>query len=181
MLDQVIVGVVGIVVGTLLGGSGKYFRLRRDAWTEARASGLLVLAEVQALSDACRADPVAAGTSVAVKDWELHGKTLAHFRRGNFPNGFKAEEWLELASCVARLERLRAAPSSDPDGKWRMSVNRELADAERLLARFEADPAVFLYVVRTGLKKYITAPFRLVGKSIDAIRGVGRQPQTEDS
>jgi hypothetical protein len=170
VVDQLLVGVAGVVVGALLGGSGKYFTLRRDAWTEARASGLLLLAEVQALGDACRADPVVAGTSVVIKGWESHAKTLAHFRRGNFPNGFKAPEWLELAGCVARLERFHAAPQADPHGKWRTSVNRELDKAERLLDRFKEDPPVFNYVVGTGIRKYIAflAP------------GGGRQRKIED-
>lgn len=120
-----------------------------------------MLAEVRglhsALRDASSSDPVVAGTSVAVKGWESHGETLAHFRRGNFPNGFRAPEWLELASCFAQLERFQAAPRTSRDIDWLKDVNSELVEAEQLLTGFKDDPPVFGYVIKTGLRKYLRA------------------------
>jgi hypothetical protein len=154
-VDQALVAVAGIVIGALLGGSGKYFTSRRDAWAEARASGLLLLAEVRALLEDSHPDGVDAGASLGVKSWESHQVTLAHFRRGSFPNGFKAPEWLTLAACFARLKRFQEEPVADRGDNWSKSVRNELLVAERLLARFEDDPPVFSHVVRTGVMSMI--------------------------
>lgn len=154
-MDQVLVAVVGVVIGAVLGGSGKYFTSRRDAWAETRASGLLLLAEVRALLEIRLSEMVDAGASLGVKSWESHQTTLAHFRRGSFPNGFKAPEWLALAACFARLKRFEAEPKADRGDEWARMAGDELLDAERLLAPFEQDPPVFSYVVRTGVMSRI--------------------------
>lgn len=86
-----------------------------------------------------------------MKSWESHRAALAHFRRGGFPNGFRAPEWLALAACFARLERFQAEPKADRGEVWSKSVGEELQAAERLLAPFEEDPPVLSYVVRTGV------------------------------
>jgi hypothetical protein len=166
-VDQALVAVAGIVIGALLGGSGKYFTSRRDAWAEARASGLLLLANVRAVREVHLSEPFNPEASFGVKGWESHGAILAHFRRGSFPNGFKAPEWLAVAACFARLESFRAAPKADRDVEWSKSVDSELLAAERLLAPFEADPPVFGYVVRTGAMNFIETLGR-AGMRLDA-------------
>lgn len=150
-MDQAIIGLAGIVVGALLGGTGKYFTQRRDAWIQARTSGLLLLADVRALRDAQITDRIVAETEVGVKSWQSHRQVLAGFRRGNYPNGFKASEWLTLASCFAHLNELHATRQMGGDGEWWSCVRRELVAAERLLARFEDDPRVLTYVIRTSV------------------------------
>jgi hypothetical protein len=55
-MGDALIAFAGIVVGALLGGTGKYFTQRRDAWIVTRASGLLLLADVHALCDARRSD-----------------------------------------------------------------------------------------------------------------------------
>jgi len=141
------------VLGTVLGGTGKYWLLRRDAWREARTSGLLLLADVRALREAQVTAPVVSGTELGVKSWKSQRKVLAGFRRGNFPNGFKAPEWLKLASHFAHLEELYGAHQLEGDGDWWRQAQVELGAAERLLARFEADPPVFWYVLRATISR----------------------------
>jgi hypothetical protein len=169
-VDQALVAVAGIVIGALLGGSGKYFTSRRDAWAEARASGLLLLADVRALLETHRTELVDAGASLGVKSWESHQATLAHFRRGSFPNGFKAPEWLALAACFARLKKFQAEPKADRGEEWSKSVGEELLAAERLLAPFEEDPPVLSYVVSTGVMSRIEILGR-AGMRLDAAIG----------
>jgi hypothetical protein len=147
-VSEALIGVAGIFVGSLLGGTGKYWLLRRDAWAEARSSGLLLLADIRALREARFGAVVVSDTELGVKTWEVHRKVLAGFRRGNFPNGFRAPEWLELAGHFARLKELYATGKPDTYGAWWWrGVQVELAAAERLLTRFNDDPPVFGYVV----------------------------------
>jgi hypothetical protein len=153
-MDQALIGLAGIVIGILLGGTGKYFTQRRDAWIQARASGLLILADVCALLDAQPDDPVVAGTELGVKTWESHRQTLAAFRKGTYPNGFKANEWLCLARHFAALETLNAKrPSSEEDGAWWVCAQREFVEAKRLLARFEKDPPVVRHAILNVFEK----------------------------
>jgi hypothetical protein len=164
-VDQALVAVAGIVIGALLGGSGKYFTSRRDAWAEARASGLLLLAGVRAVREARLADPFDA--SFGVESWESNEAILAHFRRGSFPNGFKAPEWLALAACFARLERFQAQPQADRGDEWSTGVDSELLAAEELLSPFEDDPPVVGYVIRARAMGFFEMAGR-VGLWLDA-------------
>jgi hypothetical protein len=166
-VDQALVAVAGIVIGALLGGSGKYFTSRRDAWAKARQGGLLLLAQVRALLAAGPSGTVNADISLGVESWKSHEATLAHFRRGSFPNGFKAPEWLALAACFARLERFQAEPEGGRDEEWRKSVGDELLAAEQLLEQFEDDPPVLGYVVRTRAMSVIENVGR-AGMRLDA-------------
>lgn len=150
-LIAALIGLAGIAVGTLLGGTGKYWLLRRDAWREARTSGLLLLANVRALRKAPAAARVVSDTELGVKSWESHRQVLAGFRRGNFPNGFSASEWLELAGHFAQIENFYTAHQPEGDGDWWSRAQDELAAAESLLARFEDDPPVLGYVLRASL------------------------------
>lgn len=152
-MAEALIGVVGIVVGALLGGTGKYWLLRRDAWSEARTSGLLLLADVRTLRNADATAHVVSETRAGAKSWETHREILAGFRRGNFPNGFRAPEWLELASHFARLEQIYAVQRPEGSTGWWSQAKTELAAAELLLARFDDDPAVFGYVVRATVRR----------------------------
>jgi hypothetical protein len=149
---QALIGLGGVVVGVLMGGTGKYFTQRRDAWTQARASGLLLLADVSALLDALPTDRVVAETELGVRSWESHRQALAGFRRGIYPNGFKASEWLTLAHCFAQLNKLHATRQTNRNGEWWERVRGELAQAEQLLDQFQNDPRVLPYVIRTGAR-----------------------------
>jgi hypothetical protein len=148
---EALIGLAGIVIGALLGGSGKYWLLRRDAWREARTSGLLLLAEVRALREADPADPVVSDTELGAKAWEAHRQVLAGFRQGSFPNGYRAPEWLQLARHFAHLKKIHMTDKPAGDRDWWNRAKQELDAAERLLARFENDPPVFGYVVRGTL------------------------------
>lgn len=150
-MDDALIAVGGVVVGALLGGTGKYFTQRRDVWTQTRASGLLLLADVRALRDAQLTDRIVAETAIGVKTWKAHREVLVRFRRGNYPSGFIASEWLTLARCFAHLDELQADLSSGRDAEWWQAVQRELKAAEQLLARFEPDGPVLRYVVRTSI------------------------------
>lgn len=152
-MGEALIGLAGLLLGTLLGGTGKYWLLRRDAWSTARTSGLLVLADVRALRGADPGAPLVAETELGTRTWEEHRQVLAGFRRGNFPNGFRAPEWLELASHFARLKQLHAAGSDREDADAWSGVQQELAAAERLLSRFEHDPAVLGYVLRASFRR----------------------------
>jgi hypothetical protein len=151
-MDAALIGLAGIVVGTLLGGTGRYWLLRRDLWREARTSGLLLLADVRALREAQATARVVSDTKLGVSSWESHRKVLAEFRRGSFPNGFKAPEWLELAVHFAHLREFSITDEPEGDGDSWSRAQNELAAAERLLARFEEDPPVLGYVLRAPLK-----------------------------
>jgi hypothetical protein len=150
-MTEALIGLAGVVVGTLLGGTGKYWLLRRDAWSKARTSGLLLLADVRALIAAQAADQVVSDTELGVKSWESQREVLAGFRQGNFPNGFRAPEWLALAAHFAQLRELYGGFQPDRDAdRWRRAQH-ELEAAAGLLARFEQDPPVLGYVVRSAI------------------------------
>ena len=149
-MDQALIALAGIVVGAVLGGTGKYFTQRRDAWSQARTSGLLLLAEVRAVrqqgSTGSAADPQAAVTC-----WESQRAVLAGFRRGNYPNGLRANEWLTLADRFTKIRNLSQQDSVDVAAR-RRDADASLAEAEKLLARFEDDPPVFSYVLLSALR-----------------------------
>jgi hypothetical protein len=78
---------------------------------------------------------------------------LGWVRQGNFPNGFRAPEWLKLPGHFAHLKELYGTGQLDADDdRWR-DAQGEVAAAERLLARFEHDPPVFAYVVRAAISR----------------------------
>ena len=153
MLEAVLSGVAGAVLGVVLGGTGKYWALRRDAWTEARTSGLLLLADVRALLAAAETDAFVTRTRLGVVSWEAHRETLAGFRRGSFPNGFTAPEWLELAAHFAELELLADVHPSGGAGDWWAQARTSWTAAETLLARFEHDPRVARYVLTASFRR----------------------------
>jgi hypothetical protein len=150
-MDQALIGLAGIVVGALLGGTGKYFTQRRDAWRQARASGLLLLADVKALLLATDCDPVIARTELGVASWNAQREVLAAFRKGKYPSGFVANEWLSLADCFARLESLYATRPAQHDVEWWGKVRAQLSTAAVLLARFSKDPPVVRSVIKAAL------------------------------
>jgi hypothetical protein len=115
--------------------------------------GLLLLADVRALREAPPDARVVSDTKLGARSWESHREVLAAFRRGNFPNGFKAPEWLELAGRFAHLENLYATGERKRDRAWWNSAQVELAGAERLLAHFEFDPGVLGYVLGSPLRR----------------------------
>ncbi|MEY2513625.1 MAG: hypothetical protein QOJ89_983 [bacterium] len=150
-MSAAIVGLVGIVVGALLGGTGKYFTQRRDAWLKARASGLALLAEVRAVRAALAAGRLT--TVVAIEGWTTHGEVLASFRRGNYPSGLVASEWLKLAAGFAELATLDAKAVRDE--AWTERVDHELRAAQEILKGFEHDPAVLPSVIEAGVSRYL--------------------------
>jgi hypothetical protein len=151
-VDEALVGLAGIVFGALLGGTGRYWLLRRDAWSRARTSGLLLLADVRALRAAEPTDRIVSQTELGVTSWASQREVLAGFRRGNFPNGYRSPEWLELASHFARLDQLRDGWQPADGEKWRRA-QAELEAAEHLLGRFENDPPVFGYVIKAIFRR----------------------------
>jgi hypothetical protein len=112
-----------------------------------------LLADVRALCGAEPGSRVVSATELGVKSWEAHREVLAGFRRGNFPNGFRAAEWLELARHFAQLKERDPASVTNRDGDRWSDAQAELVAAERLLARFEQDPPVFGYVIRSALRR----------------------------
>jgi hypothetical protein len=152
-MEQALIGLAGIVVGVLLGGTGTYFTQRRDAWTKARAHGLLLLADVTALLAAQRTDPVVVRTELGLKSWRRAGRPLARFRVGNYPSGFKGPQWLALAANFARLERLNGTPQAERDAEWWARAQAELTGAKELLERFSDDPKVLPYVIRASVSE----------------------------
>jgi hypothetical protein len=150
-VEEALIAIAGAVVGTALGGTGKYWLLRRDAWREARTSGLLLLADVRALCQAEAGARIVTDTEFGVKTWESQRQVLAGFRRGNFPNGYRAPEWLELAGHFAELREFYSEYHPDEnDDLWRRAKEK-LAAAECLLVRFREDPPVFWYVVKGSI------------------------------
>jgi len=148
-VTEALIGLVGVIVGALLGGTGKYWLLRRDAWREARTSGLLTLADVRtaiACTDPAR---LTARLRLLLKTWETHREVLAAFRQGNFPNGFRGPEWLELAGHMALLQDV----ADTLDSINVTAARGELEATERLLSRFEADPPVVGYVIRASFRR----------------------------
>jgi hypothetical protein len=152
-MDQALIGLAGIVAGVLLGGTGKYFTQRRDAWTQARASGLLLLGDVRALSAAAPDDPVVARTELGVKSWWSYREVLAGFRVGAYPSGFTSPEWIELADHFAQLEGHYAKRPPANDDQWWGDALAELSAAQAILERvgFSNEPPVLLSVIRTAL------------------------------
>jgi hypothetical protein len=156
---EAVIGLAGVVAGLVFGGTGKYFNQRRDAWLRARAAGLLLLADVRALRDAEEADLVVAETQLGAKSWASHRQTLAGFRRGTYPNGLTAPDWLKLAGHFARLKKINDARNEINDARnarrsdlW-CEAQHELAEVEGLLRGFELDPPVLPYVVRHSWRK----------------------------
>jgi hypothetical protein len=139
-VDEALVALAGIVVGALLGGTGRYWLLRRGAWSRARTSGLLLLADVRALRAAQPTDRIVTETELGVRSWASSREVLAGFRRGNFPNGYRAPEWLELAEHFARLDQIYHGWEPADGKKWRR-------------AQTELDPPVFGYVVKGTLRR----------------------------
>jgi hypothetical protein len=148
-VDSALIGIAGAVLGLFLGGTGKYFTQRRDAWLPARAAGLQLLANIRALGDVSDGDSAVAACDTAIGAWALQGEALAVFRRGSYPSGLKASEWLKLATCFATLERLSSTRGED----WQADIKQQFNDVERLLKPFENDPAVVSFVFKTGCKK----------------------------
>jgi hypothetical protein len=146
---EAVIGLAGVIAGLVLGGTGKYFTQRRDAWLRARTAGLLLLADVRALRDAETAGPVVVETQLGAKSWASQRLTLAGFRRGTYPNGLTAPDWLKLAGHFARLKEIDDARDSD----WWGEAQRELAEVERLLSGFERDPPLLRYVVRQSWRR----------------------------
>jgi hypothetical protein len=154
-----VVGLIGASAGLVVGNSSKYFGQRRDAWREARAAGLNVLADVRAL----RALPEGAGIATAqrlARTWAAERQMLATFRRGNYPNGLTAVEWVTVADAFAHLEaRLPMAPDAEsvaPDaesGSWWKEVQPQLRLIETVLADFKHDPSVVRHVSRAFVSK----------------------------
>ncbi len=156
-MDQAIIGFVGIVAGLLLGGIGKYFTARRDAWLLARAHGLILLADVQAtLASQSRGENT--DLSPLLASWQANCEILASFRRGSYPSGFKAPEWLMLAAGFARLAALDEVKRGKRDERWQAAVSDELRKAERLLDHFASDPGVLGYVVGHALGRKPKSP-----------------------
>jgi len=116
-------------------------------------SGLLLLADVRAIRASEPTARVVSETELGVKTWHLHREVLAGFRRGSFPSGFQAPEWLQLAAHFAQLNELYGTGQLDArEDDWRRA-QEELAAAEGLVVRFESDPKVFWYVVQSALKR----------------------------
>ena len=90
-------------------------------------------------------------TELGVKTWEAHREVLAGFRRGSFPNGFRAAGWLQLARTFARLKELEFQRQKHGNNEWWRAAQPELSEAERRLQRFENDPRVVLYTIRSAL------------------------------
>jgi hypothetical protein len=157
-MDEALIALAGVVVGALLGGTGTYFRLRRDLWSDARANGLVLLAEVQALKSRPHGQ-LFAGTLLAIKSWDFRREALVKFRRGNYPSGLRAREWLELAGHFEALRALsaRAAPPDDTNEcnecEECTNVKNELEGAARILTGFARDQAVLPHVVATGVRE----------------------------
>jgi hypothetical protein len=152
-VQEALIAIGAAILGTAAGGTGKYWLLRRDAWREARTSGLLLLADVRALCKAKASDRIVTDTEFGVKTWGSQREVLAGFRKGNFPNGYKAPEWLELAGLFAELKELYSKyQARQNDDLWR-DAKKKLGDAKCLLDRFEDDPSVFWYVVKASVMR----------------------------
>jgi hypothetical protein len=148
-VDEALIGLAGIVVGAVLGALGTYFRLRRDAWSEARAAGLVLLAAVSA---ARQHSAHSEDVGRLLETWDNRGEVLAKFRRGNYPSGLPGPEWLLLAGHIASLRALQAS-DKPRDPAWSKLAGEQLDGAEHLLGSFKSDPPVFTYFVVTGLRE----------------------------
>jgi hypothetical protein len=155
-MDSALIGLAGVIGGLVLGGTGKYFTQRRDAWLQARASGLLLLADIRALCDAQSTDAVVAETELGTKSWESERQALAGFRRGSYPSGLTAPEWLRLARHFTELNKIYATPEKDRKGDWWTDARCELVGARELLARFGFDPPVLWHVIKNGAERVLT-------------------------
>jgi len=169
-MDSAVIGLAGVVAGLVVGNGGKYFGQRRDAWREARAAGLIVLADMRALRSAPQGARLATAHTL-VETWAAKREVLASFRRGNYPNGFKAEEWVKVAGALGRLEAslltatevglAPAGASSDADPvleetsapHWWVEVERHLRRSEKILSDFEHDPGVVWHNIRAGVSR----------------------------
>jgi hypothetical protein len=147
-VDEALIGLAGIVVGAVLGALGTYFRLRRDAWSDARATGLVLLA---AISAARQGSAHSEGVGRLLELWGKRGEVLAKFRRGNYPSGLPGPDWLLLAEHIASLRALQAS-DRPRDPAWSKLAGEQLDGAEHLLRSFKSDPPVFSYFVVTVLK-----------------------------
>ena len=157
-----LIGLAGVGVGALLSGAGKYWTGRRDAWRQARASGLLVLGDLRALNQIKRTGDTdqqslacvrrdAART--AILTWAAQREILAAFRPGTYPNGLTASQWLELSDRFARLAQLEAEHVCGCDERWWSEARSELQGAQENLACFENDPRVVWHAIKKILKR----------------------------
>lgn len=149
-MSDALIGLVGVVVGAVLAGTGQYFTARRDAWIDARLHGLRLLADVDALVAGGPDSRAVSETRLGVASWLEHRDVLAKFRRGTYPNGFKASEWLDLAACFAELHQLDGVPAPERTAAWWGDAQAKFAEAERLLAPFRDDPRVLAHALRLG-------------------------------
>jgi hypothetical protein len=151
-VDQALIGLAGVfvgAVGTAFTGAGKYFTNRRDAWIVARASGLILLADARAtLASQSHGGDI--DISPLLTSWQANRVILAGFRRGAYPSGFRASEWLALAAGFARLTTLNEVKQCERDARWQAAASNEARGVEALLDDFADDPKVFSSVLRTG-------------------------------
>lgn len=103
-MDQALIGLAGIVVGALLGGTGKYFTQRRDAWARARTSGLLLLADVRALR------------GFRAPEWLALADCFSHLQKLSTAQGGDrgAEWWKEVGAQLQEAEKLLDRFADDP-------------------------------------------------------------------
>jgi hypothetical protein len=83
-VDQALIGLAGVFVGAALGGTGKYFTTRRDRWLVARASGLILLADTQAIL-ASRAQVEGIDISPLLASWQAKARSSRGFAGAHIP------------------------------------------------------------------------------------------------
>jgi hypothetical protein len=142
-VNEAVLGLAGVVAGLVVGNTGKYFGQRRNAWREARGAGLIVLADVRALH-AAPAGRRLAGARRLAASWDANRQVLATFRRGTYPNGLMAYEWVRLADAFARLAACLPPAAAD----WWEDAQPHLHTIEDILSDFMYDPAVVWHNIR---------------------------------
>jgi hypothetical protein len=139
-------GVIGVLLGGILGGGASYFMTRRQSWSSARASALLMLEELALLDTALArwevSDLPVWAEDLGVASWEEHRQALT-FRKGYYPSGLNATEWLRLADTFVNLRVLHEWDANVRDEVWRERAIENFARAKALLLQFELDPPAF--------------------------------------
>jgi len=139
-MTEAVFGVVGVVLGAILGAGASYFMVRRKSWSDARDAALLLLEELHVAQRALERGTYEPG-GLGVAAWQNNRRALT-FRKGCYPSGLHALEWLDLAAAFDNLRLLDRCSSSERDETWLVTAHDNIEHARRLVHPFELDPPV---------------------------------------